>query len=162
MTENIRSPIVRQGHITTIIMSVQFVTIATIGKQFLRTIKIQVTFLSALFVAYIILPRIQPVNQGFICEDPSLRYEYHENTIEIYVVHLMGYFFLIATIFLVECQPLNGLISSKLCQNDDNSLNERLISGLYAFFASQIGLVMNFLLYNLVKYSCKFLLSLKF
>lgn len=40
------------------------------------------------------------------------------------------------------------------CLSDELSLNERLLNGSYTFFASQLGLFINYILYQLVKFSC--------
>ncbi|KAI6184745.1 AcidPPc domain-containing protein [Aphelenchoides bicaudatus] len=138
MTENVNPPQIHSGYKTPIILFVQLVFIAAI----------------ALISAYVLLPKLSPAHQGYICDDSALKYKYRDNTIDISLVHLTGYFLLIITIFIIECQPFYGLGGAKVCPADELPLNERLIAGSYVFFASQLGLCMNFMLYNLVKYSC--------
>ncbi|CAD5214397.1 unnamed protein product [Bursaphelenchus xylophilus] len=102
---------------------------------------------------YLIIPQLSPKINGFICDDPSLKYTYHDNTIDIAVVHCFS-FLIVLIAFLVECEPHRCLRTRKLTTDDSEvALNHRIFRLLHTVLALAFGAVGNYLLYQVVKFS---------
>ncbi|CAD5210826.1 unnamed protein product [Bursaphelenchus okinawaensis] len=102
---------------------------------------------------YLILPKLLPKKTGYICDDPSLKYTYKDNTIDIAVVHSFS-LVIVAMAFLIECEPHQCFKTRKITTTDSEiGLNNRIFRFLHIVLGLAFGAVANYILYQIVKFA---------